>query len=496
MEDFYLKRRFKPTSKLHRYLAYQCPGFVHISKKDYSLYELLLALKKVIHSNKLFDPHNPFIIMCDALLEDALEVKYFHTSDVSEFVLKQLEAPSTPSTDASSTSTPSTDAPSTSTPSTDAPSTSTPATPAVTIVQIPAWASMAANAVVAVQKMANQSFDIEGYYTLTPGFLDIIRSMDGVPQDKTVFHYRELTLLLSQYIMAKKDTLFDLRNVRVCYVENDPLGKVFGVKAFGRRQVTALLRTQLEPATPPPLQPPASPQPSASQQPLASQPVAQSPTPESSSQPATCCSQPGPSSAPCACEAQQIPAEEDSSSSGEEYTNTYRGEYEPIEPIDVPKPSDGSDDDSDIQHVQVQPINNASDAGHLADAECDTMAVDSQLPIQSNTKSCFTCKTLVPSFARYCSVCWTRRKFWIPIHKRRSKSQTHPAKKQKMESFDTLDGNLCTLCYIRPKDAAFIHGQCSHQLCCYPCAKKLVKDKKPCPVCRRKIEKITKHFVY
>lgn len=478
--DYNISRCFKATSKLHRYLTYQCPGFVNISQNEYTLYDLLLALKKVISSNKLFDPHNPFIILCDANLEDALEVKYAHTTDIKDFVLKQMDTvnnlPGAP---------PTSDTPQASEPSTPPASTSTAAIPLSSTNILPIWGSMSANVVVAIQKVSAQSFDIEGFYTLTPAFLDVIRSIDGVPQDKTVFHYRELTNLLSQYIMANKTALFDMRNIRVCYVANDPLGQAFGVKAFVRGQVTALLRAQLEPAAPP-------------TQPL---PLPPQPAPESSSQPPTqphalnSCSQPGPSSAPCACEAQHISAEEDSSSSGEEYNNTYRGEYEPTEPIDVPKQSDGSDDDSDIQHVQVQPVEDASDAGHLADAECDTVTIDSQPPIERNSKICFTCTTSVPSFAKYCSVCWTRRKFWIPAHTRPT-LQAHPAKKQKIESFETLDSNLCTLCYIRPKNAAFIHGQCSHQLCCYPCAKKIVKDKKTCPVCRRKIEKITKHFVY
>jgi len=55
--------------------------------------------------------------------------------------------------------------------------------------------------------------------------------------------------------------------------------------------------------------------------------------------------------------------------------------------------------------------------------------------------------------------------------------------------------DLCSLCYTRPKNACLIHGRTSHQLCCYPCAKRLYKKKQGCPVCRRKIEKITKNIV-
>ena len=53
---------------------------------------------------------------------------------------------------------------------------------------------------------------------------------------------------------------------------------------------------------------------------------------------------------------------------------------------------------------------------------------------------------------------------------------------------------ICNICYRRPKDATFVHGKISHQICCYPCAKAIFKQHRSCPVCRRKIEKITKIF--
>lgn len=54
---------------------------------------------------------------------------------------------------------------------------------------------------------------------------------------------------------------------------------------------------------------------------------------------------------------------------------------------------------------------------------------------------------------------------------------------------------LCNFCLTREKNAGIIHGRITHQICCYQCAKKLVKQRKPCPVCRRKIEKITEIIV-
>ena len=53
-----------------------------------------------------------------------------------------------------------------------------------------------------------------------------------------------------------------------------------------------------------------------------------------------------------------------------------------------------------------------------------------------------------------------------------------------------IDLRSCHFCSRITDKAAFIHWRIAHQIGCYVCAKKLMKDKKPCPICRRKIEKV------
>jgi hypothetical protein len=60
-----------------------------------------------------------------------------------------------------------------------------------------------------------------------------------------LFAYDEVTELLSKYILSKKDSIFDLRHVKLALVKNYPLGKAFAVNAFHRCQVTSMLRKQL-----------------------------------------------------------------------------------------------------------------------------------------------------------------------------------------------------------------------------------------------------------
>ena len=69
------------------------------------------------------------------------------------------------------------------------------------------------------------------------------------------------------------------------------------------------------------------------------------------------------------------------------------------------------------------------------------------------------------------------------------------AKSRRATLATSRPGPLCYFCLSREKDAGITHGSITHQICCYPCAKKLYKMRQPCPMCRRRIEKITKIIV-
>ena len=65
-----------------------------------------------------------------------------------------------------------------------------------------------------------------------------------------------------------------------------------------------------------------------------------------------------------------------------------------------------------------------------------------------------------------------------------------------VKGFIAVPEMTCLLCCIKPRDACLIHGNVSHQLCCYNCAKKLFNKKgSRCPICRRRIEKITRNII-
>lgn len=52
----------------------------------------------------------------------------------------------------------------------------------------------------------------------------------------------------------------------------------------------------------------------------------------------------------------------------------------------------------------------------------------------------------------------------------------------------------CIICLSQPKEATIVHGTTGHQSCCYRCACRLKRCRKPCPVCRRDIQKVVRNY--
>jgi len=210
--------------------------FIHdttkIQKNYYSLAEILTILKDVISSEKMFDERNPSVIICSKPLEAALDQKALHVTEVRDLVIQQLEQladqslrdPQPPQRLHTSQARP-----------------QAPRGPAQT-----APPTVVRTASIATNVQTNK----DTKFRLKPLFLDVVRSVDEVDHKQTIFTYEEITRLLSAYILSKKHLIFDKRNIKLALVENDPLGKAFGVTAFHRCQVNALLRTQLIPVHP------------------------------------------------------------------------------------------------------------------------------------------------------------------------------------------------------------------------------------------------------
>jgi len=136
---------------------------------------------------------------------------------------------------------------------------------------------------------------------------------------------------------------------------------------------------------------------------------------------------------------------------------------------------------------------------------------------------CLRCGVLNVPPMRFCHKCYEIRKGWLdprPKPRRRrgnhnnrrtgpesqgdgpSTSSTSSQLTGKSLSQSSMDSNkdpcscssLCELCGIQPIDGAFMHGNTGHQLYCYSCSKRVWRERKQCPACRRTIAKVAKMF--
>jgi len=249
--DYHCPRAFVEGSELHHYLARKVPKRVTLSHRVYSLHQVLVFLRDVMKEANLFDGKNPCVVVCDQELEQALDVKAVHLSQMRDYVLKQMTEGSAmvngvwqqvvkylPSGDA--------DAMNGESDVTSSTTKSSGCEPGAIFKMSPQFVK--GNKGIGVPRDGSPreiAVDTNGSYRVRRPFRKVLKNLPGVDKDKSVFSYKELVGHLSQYILVNKDRLFDSRNSMVVLCQGDLLGKAFGLQAFHRSQVTSLLRKQL-----------------------------------------------------------------------------------------------------------------------------------------------------------------------------------------------------------------------------------------------------------
>lgn len=73
---------------------------------------------------------------------------------------------------------------------------------------------------------------------------------------------------------------------------------------------------------------------------------------------------------------------------------------------------------------------------------------------------------------------------------------TKKVKKSFGEFVDSPANDLCNICFLQPKDSAFVHAHRLHVYCCYRCAVKVWTKCKRCPVCNSQAKNVMKMFVH
>ncbi len=87
--------------------------------------------------------------------------------------------------------------------------------------------------------------NINAKFELKSNFRSVLLTLPTFNHNQKLFSYNEVSLLLSRYILSKKDIFFDSRNVKLAIIRGDPLSKAFQVDSFHRCQLTSLLRKKL-----------------------------------------------------------------------------------------------------------------------------------------------------------------------------------------------------------------------------------------------------------
>jgi hypothetical protein len=222
-----LNYTFKVNAPLKNYIRLKTNSM----RENYTLAELLTILKNVIADEELYDHRNHAIILCNSELEAALDLPGMHVTELRECVYRQIvelpeeyqnPVPIQQHNQSVSEILPQETA--------NEPTTST-IDSEVEIIEPRICSKVYSN------KNAR--------FRLKPDFYDLLSVVPSFDKTQTLFAYDEVTELLSKYILSKKDSIFDLRHVKLALVKNDPLGKVFAVDAFHRLQVTSMLRKQL-----------------------------------------------------------------------------------------------------------------------------------------------------------------------------------------------------------------------------------------------------------
>ena len=190
-----------------------------VEKVYYRLKEIMQVLKEIIREEKLFDMNNPSMILSSQELENALNQKVFHVTETRHILSKKL----TPVAEYSFKHG---------------------RKPIRVIESSQTEARLPISATVANQPQVFA--DKHAKFRLKPKLLQLLRTLPQLDNNKDLFTFAETAKFFSLYIQSRAHAIFDPRNIKAAIVTNDPLGQVFGVKAFHRCQAQNLLLSQIE----------------------------------------------------------------------------------------------------------------------------------------------------------------------------------------------------------------------------------------------------------
>lgn len=223
-EQLYWIKRFS----LYKYISLR----LGVIKPHHSLFEIESTILRAVALESLYDDRNPKVIVCSAELSDALDLPALHRAELRSHLLNKFLVIVDTGTGQSQDMLP-------------------------PVIQFHCGKIHSIGTPMPINLTrdfgVNASFesaprpDKDATFKLTERFLYFIRNHTLVDQDKTIFTFDEICHLLQSYILSDKQKYFDMRNIRICIVKDDPLGDALNVSYFHRSQIVLLLRQQLIP---------------------------------------------------------------------------------------------------------------------------------------------------------------------------------------------------------------------------------------------------------
>lgn len=83
-------------------------------------------------------------------------------------------------------------------------------------------------------------------FKLKDEFYTLLSTLPKFKTQQKYFSYNEITQYVTQYIIHNKENILDCNNISIAHVENDPIGKLFNVKQFKKKQLHELIQQHIK----------------------------------------------------------------------------------------------------------------------------------------------------------------------------------------------------------------------------------------------------------
>ena len=208
-----IPRRFHPNSPLHLYLRMKFPKTFPDDIPVYSLDTICTKLVQIIMAKQLLDTQNDSIILCDKELEMALRTKYLDASQLKEYICKQM-----------------------------CPGLHIDVKLIIDYFNLLTFGTLPPPKINPIPAAKEEIDEDSITYCLNPDFLRLLRQSPDVPKFKMIFTYKEIANAIYSYLRMDLSTWeIDPRNKEIAYIKNNPLGKIFQVDAFYKKQLRYLI---------------------------------------------------------------------------------------------------------------------------------------------------------------------------------------------------------------------------------------------------------------